>query len=255
VDGLARAFISKPVIFLQYLTDSPHAVHRIDRFMAAWQCEKGARDLKPETPYTMVDSGREISWGERDYQREYRQMVDTELPRPPQALIFAVHEHPSPTELIVRAQVTNISTTTLETAVNAAMVHVVIYQGSKALKTGSDIHATTQAVFDTPLIPGDTREFEFKFNNLRGVNLSQVDALIMVDYQPPWSPGRWEMMQAVVAGTGALPPIPTPTRRRPRHPRPPRTRHHPRRHRRRPRSRRPSRRHRRRGSGCSCRGC
>lgn len=198
------------MVFLQYDTDSPHAVHRIDRFMTAWQLDKEPRETKPGTPYTMVDSGRYISYGERDFQREYRGMIDDELPRPPSALMFAQRTMPSPTTLEVKVQVTNISTATLQSAVNDAMLHLVVYEGSKALKTGSDIHATRQATFDEPLAPGETRQFEYTFSNLRGVNLTRSDVLAMVDYKPDWAAGRWDMMNAVVARTAELPAIPTP---------------------------------------------
>jgi hypothetical protein len=209
VDGLAKAYTAKPVVFLQYETDSPHAVHRIDRFMAAWQLDKSPAELKPSTPHTMVDSGREISYGERDYQKEYRRMVDGELLRPPGALVVAARERPDTRTLIVMVQVTNISTTTLETAVNGATVHAVVYDGSKALKAGSDIRAASQAYFEDPCPPGETREFAFTFTNLPGTNLSRADALVIVDYVPEDGQGRWDMLQAALAGNDPLPPIPT----------------------------------------------
>jgi hypothetical protein len=210
VDGLARAYVSKPVVFLQYDIDSEHARYRHDRFLAAWQLDRDPRDTEPDTPHTMVDSGQSISYGERDFQREYRDMVDAEVPRPPSALVFAQREMPSPSALVVRVQVTNVSTETLLTDDNGAMLHIVVYEGSKALKTGSDIHATRQATFDEPLPPGRTRQFEFTFSDLRGVNLARSEALAMVDYRPDGQKGRYDMMQATVAGTTALPPIPTP---------------------------------------------
>jgi hypothetical protein len=210
VDGLARAFTSKPVIFLQYETDSFLAVNRIDRFYAAWQLDKSDRESEPSTPYTMVDSGRYISYGERDFQREYRRMIDNEVPRPPTALIYAQREMPSPTTLNVKVQVTNISTATLLSPVNGAMLHLVLYEGTKALKTGSDIHAMRQATFETPLAPGETRLFDFAFADMRGVNLTRADALAMLDYRPVWGKGRYDMMQAAVARKEALPPTPEP---------------------------------------------
>jgi hypothetical protein len=203
------------VAFLQYETTSEHATHRIDRFMAAWQLDKDPRDTKALTPYTMVDSGQAISNGERDYQREYRGMIDAELPRPPTALLYARRDMPSPSQLDVEVQVTNVSTSTLETVVNGAMLHLVVFDGTKALKTGNDIYATRQATFDAPLLPGDTRRFSFTFQALRGVNLARTGVLAMVDYQPAWEGGRHDMMQAAFAGSAALPvvatPQPTPT--------------------------------------------
>lgn len=209
MDGLARAYTAKPVAFLQYESDSQHAVHRIDRFMAAWQIDRKPRETQADTPHNMVDSGQAISYGERDYQREYRSMIDGEIPRPPTALLFAHREMPNPSTLDVRVQVTNVSTTTLQTALNGATLHLVLYDGSKALKAGSDIHATRQSSFDEPLPPGDSRRFEFSFTNLRGVNLARTDVLAMLDYLPPWSGGRWDMMQAAIAASAPLPAVPT----------------------------------------------
>jgi hypothetical protein len=198
------------VIFLQYEIGSTQASARVDRFMAAWQFEKSPRDTQADTPYTMVDSGQAISWGERDYQREYRTMIDDELPRPPSALVYAHREMPSPSTIDVKVQVTNLSTTTLQTAINGAMLHIVVFEGTKALKTGSDIYATRQATFDEPLVRGDTRQFDFSFTGLRGVNLARTDVLAMVDYQPPWEYGRWDMMQAAIAVGADLPAVPSP---------------------------------------------
>lgn len=209
MDGLAKSYASKSVMFLEYDVKSPHAVHRIDRFMAAWPYEKLPGDQSPETPYTMVDSGHDISWGERDFMAEFRSMIESELPRPPLLTIQAVREHPDSASIVVKAQVTNISTVTLQTDLNGATLHVMVYEGHRVLKTGRKVHASYVERFDVPLRPGETRSFEFLFDKFRGVNLSVLDAVVMVDYLPDRATARWDMMQAAIAGTGDLPPTPT----------------------------------------------
>ncbi len=209
MDGLAKGYAAKPVLFLQYETNSPHAANRLNRFMAAWDIEKNPRDIKPETPYTMVDSGQRISWGDRDFETEYRKMIEHELARPPLAILTAVRERPDTSTLVVKVQVTNISTSTLETAANSATVHVLLFQGNRALKAGTEIKASNIAFFDEPLVPGDTRRFEFKFSGLRGVNLSALEAAVLLDYMPSDTSGRWDMLQATIASSGRLPPVPT----------------------------------------------
>jgi hypothetical protein len=210
VDGLAKGYAGKPVLFLEYKTDSPHAINRLIRFMAAWQLDKTPSELKPSTPYTMIDSGQQISYGERDFQTEYRGMIEDELPRPPLAIVNASRERPNTSSLLVKAQVTNISTTTLQTGINGAAVHVMIYEGNRALHAGTEIKASAIAFFNDPLAPGDTATFEFPFLNLRGVNLSAAEAAVLVDYQAPGQSGRFDMLQAAIAVPGALPPTPTP---------------------------------------------
>ena len=125
MDGLAKAYGGKGVVFLEYDVNSTHAIFRIDRFMAAWQLDKDARETEAETPHTMVDSGQAISYGERDYQREYRSMIDDEIPRPPSAIVEARRGMPNPSTLEVAVQVTNASTETLHSR-NGAMLHIVV---------------------------------------------------------------------------------------------------------------------------------
>ena len=210
MDGLAKFYNGKDVLFLEYDVNSPHALHRIDRFMAAWYIEKMPGENAPETPFTMVDSGHEVSWGDRDFRAEYRSMINSELERPAQLRILAVKERPDTTSLVVKAQVTNISTVTLHTPVNGATVHVAVYEGHRALQTGREVHASAQAFFPTPLPPGQSAYFEFPFTRIPGVNLSQVDAAVMVDYVADPILGRYDMMQAAIAGSGTLPPTRTP---------------------------------------------
>jgi hypothetical protein len=158
----------------------------------------------------MVDSGQQVSWGERDYRAEYKKKIDAELRRPGLLIINAVRERPSPSEFIVKAQVTNVSTYTLDTALNSAMMHIKLYEGHKALQTGRIVHASEYAYFHDPLKPGDTRYFEFPFGQIQGVNMSKIDAILMVDFMPDLMAGRWDMMQAAIAKSGELPPSPTP---------------------------------------------
>ncbi len=178
--------------------------------MAAWRIEKMPGEYEPETPYTMVDSGKEVSWGERDFRSEFRAMIESEFPRPPGAIIHAVRERPNTSSIVVKAQVTNVSTVTLQTAANGAAVHVIVYEGHRALQTGRIVHATDYAPFTNPLRPGETATFEFPFLKLRGVSVSRVDAVVMVDYMPDPVTGRWDMLQAAIAGAGTLPAPPTP---------------------------------------------
>jgi hypothetical protein len=183
---------------------------RIDRFMAGWYLDKMPGETEPETPYTMVDSGHDCSWGERDFRAEFRKMIDAEMERPPLAIINASRERPDPSTLVVKAQVTNISTATLQTSSNMATLHVMVYEGHRALQTGRIVHANRTENFNDPLKPGATRYYEFTFDNLKGVNMSLLDAVVMVDYVPDPITGRWDMLNAAVAQSAPLPPTPTP---------------------------------------------
>lgn len=210
MDGLAKAYGGSQVVFLEYDVNSMHAMNRVDRFMSGWQIEKLPGEHEPETPYTMVDSGNEVSWGDRDFRAEYRKMIDAEIERPAHLLISAMRERPDPSTLLVKTQVTNLTTTTLSSALNGATLHVRVYEGHRALKTGREVHASVTEHFFDPLDPGDSRYFEYTFDNLKGVNMSLLEAVVMVDYVPNQVTGRWDMLNAIIAGTSHLPPSPTP---------------------------------------------
>jgi hypothetical protein len=220
VDGLAKSYAGRPVVFIQYELDSEVSRVRHERFMAGWQLDKQAAELSPATPHTMVDSGRRVSYGERDYKADFRKMVDDELPRPAGAIIDAVRDRPDTRTLRVRAQITNVSALDLQAASNNATVHVVVYEGSRTLHYGTKVHLAQSILVDEALEPGQTRLFEFTFDIPRGVNGSTLEAVVMLDFQPPGGEGRWDMLQAAIAHTGdflATPtpwpsPIPPPTR-------------------------------------------
>ncbi len=210
MDGLAKAYGGGQAVFLEYDVNSIHALNRVDRFMSGWQLEKLPGEHEPETPYTMVDSGNEVSWGDRDFRAEYRKMIDAEIERLAHVAISASRERPDPSTLLLKAQVTNLTTTTLSTALNSATLHVRVYEGHRALQTGRIVHASMTEHFFSPLDPGDTRSYEFTVDNLKGVNMSLLEAVVMVDYVPDPVSGRWDMLNAAIAGTAPLPPSPTP---------------------------------------------
>ncbi len=210
VDGLAKSYAGDPVLFLQYELDSTVSRARHDRFMAAWQLDKSPAEREPATPHTMVDSGQHISYGERDFLVDFRKMIDEEMPRQAGAIIDAVRERPDSRTILLQAQVTNISTTTLQTIENGATLHAVLYEGNRNLHYGTTVHAAQVVQLDEPLEPGQTRLFDLVFDVPRGVNGSLLDVAVLLDYLPPGGNGRWDMLQAAIAQTRELPPSPTP---------------------------------------------
>jgi hypothetical protein len=159
---------------------------------------------------TMVDSGLRVQEGECNYRVEYGAMIEAALPRPPGLAIFAHKDRPDPSSIHVTAQVQNISTATLQTAINGATLHIVVYEGHRALQTGRVIHRSDRRSFDEPFPPGAVRRFKFEFNRMRGINVSQLEAVVFVDYMPNPALGRWDMLQGAIADTSPLPPMPTP---------------------------------------------
>jgi hypothetical protein len=209
VDGLAKSYSRQPIVFLEYQRTSEHAVRRIDRFLGAWAVENPAGS-QADTPMAMVDSGLEVREGECNYRVEYGEMIQVALPRAPLVSMWAQKEMPDPSTVVVRVQVENTFTDPLDSALNDAALHVIVYEGHRALHTGREIHGSAYQPFHVPLGVGESRRFEFTFDGLRGVNASLLEAVAMVDYLPDRRVARWEMMQAAFAGPGDLPAMPTP---------------------------------------------
>ena len=157
----------------------------------------------------MIGSGQMISEGERDFQVDFRNMVETEKERAPEAILNAKKERPSPSSFVVKVQLTNLAPDAL-TVDNQAMLHIILYQGHRALQTGRDIVRSHEEIFVEPLEYGFTRNYDIEFTGFRGVNLSQVEAVAFVDYIPPDGDGRWNMLQGAKAVTKDLPAIPDP---------------------------------------------
>ena len=157
----------------------------------------------------MVDSGFLATWGELDYQIVFREMIDLAMPRQARALVHLSKTRPNPSSIQLEGQVTNTSDLTLAAATNGAAAHFIVFIGHRAMHTGREILAVDYQPFDEPLAPGETRRLSFGVEGLRGVNLSQADALLIVDYQPKPETGRWDMLQAAAASNDALPTIPT----------------------------------------------
>lgn len=208
MDGLAKSYSRQPIVFLEYDLNSVHAYERVNRFHAAWNVDHPT-DPNPDTPMTMVDSGFRVQEGECNYRVDYGNMIDDALPRPPGLAIFAHKERPDTASVHVTAQIHNIGETTLKTDVNGAVVHIVLYEGHRSLHTGREIHGTDRRTFDEPFAPGDVRRVSFEFNRLRGVNASQLEAVVFVDYMPDPALGRWDMLQGAIADTAPLPALPT----------------------------------------------
>lgn len=210
MDGLAKSYAGRPVVFVQYELDSPVSLLRHQRFMTAWNLDKSPAERAPDTPHTMVDSGQTVSYGERDFLADFRTMINGELPRPAGAIISASRQRPDSLRLVVKAQVTNVTTTTLQTGLNSATLHAVAYEGNRSLHYGTTVHLSHVIPLDEALEPGQTRLYEFTLNLPRGVNSSLVDVVVMLDYLPQGGEGRWDMLQAAIAQTRELPPSPTP---------------------------------------------
>ncbi len=210
MDGLAKSYAGRPVVFVQYELDSPQSLDRHQRFMTAWNLDKSPAERSADTPHTMVDSGQTVSYGERDFLADFRSMINAELPRPAGAIIDAVRLRPDSTTLVVKAQVTNVTSTTLQTGRNGATLHAVVYEGSRTLHYGTTVHLAQALPLDEGLEPGQTRLFDLTLKMPRGVNSSLVDVVVMLDYLPPGGDGRWDMLQAAIAQTRELPPSPSP---------------------------------------------
>ncbi len=216
---LSNEYISQDVIFLEYRSEEyaidsalPFRESRLSRFMDTWEGQRDPEDAAPHTPLVMVGSGREISFGFSDYRADYRRMINKELSRPAEVNISARKSRPVGGSFIVDAQVTNATGRTLSSAENEATLHVVIFEGHhiRDIVWEVDRMGSRHIPFDVPLYPGETRLFKVQLDGFRrDLFVSRVDAVVFVDALTSRSPRRWDMLQAIVAGSDVLPASPT----------------------------------------------
>jgi hypothetical protein len=175
---------------------------REERAKDAWAALCGQAGVSPPAPYAMVGSGHEIKAGLQASASVYWDMVDRELARPAGAIVHAHRETLSTSKMVVTVQVTNLTSVTLSSQANAAVVSVWDYDpfagGTYTYSVLKD-----QPIAE-PLAPGHSARYEIPAPPGRWRYLA------VVEYRPGGDAGSWDMLQAAIVRSAALPPMPTP---------------------------------------------
>lgn len=189
VDKLAEEYAGQPVVFLEYNVNGPF-YSRSSRWWAA-----SGQDYA-SLPMVMVDSGNQYTSGYLNFETVYKAMVDTSMPRLPQAALQA-YAWREGNQVGFYAQVQNLSGVTLSPANNATL-HGIVYEDIHAGATNRYVRAAVSTAI-TELLPDGTATFSMETADLEGVNWDKLHYIVLVDYTPLAPDGAYDMLQAVQA--------------------------------------------------------
>ena len=143
----------------------------------------------------MVGSGYQISNGSVDFYNVYKNMIEAEKARPPQADVTATYKREG-SHYNVEVVVTNNSGQTLS-YMNAATVHVLVYEEAKVNLTGRFVRAATSTSISS-LAHGETDSFNLTTADIAPLNWNHVHVVALVDYSPE-AIGHYDTLQAAIA--------------------------------------------------------
>jgi len=171
---------------------------RVDRF---WATGVPAQYL----PLVMVGCGYRTSSGSVNYEPVYRNMINDELARPPQAAVTAYWRRVG-NGMRVYAQVTNTGTRNLTEAEETA-IWLISWENARIGVSGTWVRKTAQHRLTGVLNPGETATAVITTSPLHFVDWDRIACLAMVEHRPGGT-GRYDMLQAaeaVPAGFTAVP--------------------------------------------------
>jgi hypothetical protein len=148
-------------------------------------------------PMVMVDSGNQVFAGTADYETFYKDMINASAMRDPQAVIHAAYEQKGQS-IQFTIEVQNLSSQTLSSSTNSAAVHAFVYEAKPSGILASNILAAVSTPLQL-LEPNQTATVTLQTSNLSGVNFTNLEYLVLVDYIPPGSKGAHDMLQAAKA--------------------------------------------------------
>jgi len=188
VDQLAQDYSNQPVVFVEQDIDDTVG-NRVSRWWAAY-------NTRATLPFTMVDSGDQISEGYVSFYSIYSAMVDNALARPAAAEIAAKATRVG-NKVHFEIEVTNRSGTTLSGSVNDATVHAIVYELARVQLTDRFVRDAPWISITTPLADNASAHFSLDSADLVGVDWSNIRAVVLADYRPGGSSGPYDMLQAV----------------------------------------------------------
>lgn len=201
VNELAAEYSGQPILFLEH--DYMNTVgDRWSRFWTAFD-----RDVA-SYPLVIVDSGHQVADGSvgfgGGFLQPYRDMVEAELARPPQADVEAYVQRVGDT-LVVNAWITNQSPWTLGVTATGSVASVAafVYEESRVMHTDRFVRAAPYVWLFDDLPPGQTASFRLETEPLSGVAWERLHTVVLVDARPPGEEA-YDMLQAAFAQPGAL---------------------------------------------------
>ena len=186
---MAQDYAGLSVVFLEYNVDAAPG----SRYSRWWAAFGGGQAL---LPLTMVDSGYQISSGYVNFYDVYKGMVDASLARPPQASIEA-YTWRDGDKVGYYVQLLNLTGVTLSYA-NSAMVHGIVYEDIHVGDTSRYVRAVASTQIPN-LASQASATYTFKTSDLTGVNWNNQHYLVLVDYKPGGTSGKYDMLQAAHA--------------------------------------------------------
>jgi hypothetical protein len=189
----------KPVLFLEQNANKPLG-NRIDRFWAAVQNQSTGG-----VPYVIVDSGHQVMSGWAAFVAEYRYLVNQELLRPAGAAISTQYER-SGNNIDVTARVTNLSGATLSPD-NDATLNVLVFERTRVIHTNRFVRAVDDIPVRPALADGATATYNLPLDDVPVEQWGRSEVVVMLDYQPDGPNGKYDMLQAAVAGPALHNPV------------------------------------------------
>lgn len=199
IDKLADDYSEQPVVFLEHDIDHLYG----DRYGRWWTAYRdGGSAVGPSSlvqlPLVMVDSGQQITNGVEDFESVYKGMVDASMARPAELQITASTLRDG---RLVRAdvEVTNQSAISLTGSINAATVHLLVYEHVSADTTSRIVRGAASMAIEPALDPGATATFTLETGKLSGIEWSEIRCIVLIDYLPGGTEGAYDMLQAAHA--------------------------------------------------------
>ncbi len=190
IEQLASDYAGQPVIVLEYNVDNAPP-SRLSRWFAGFGGEN------PSLPLTMVDSGDQIYDGYNPNVYSYYQgQVDYSLARPPLADLQATWARVGD-QVRFSVSLTNLSGKTLS-ASNDATLHAIVYEENHIQYTNRFVRAAVATGINS-LANGATGSYTLNTQVLDEVDWGRLHYIVLADYRPSASSGKYDMLQAAVA--------------------------------------------------------
>jgi hypothetical protein len=203
IDQLAQEYANQPVVFLE-VDQVYHKVGTRDQiWWAVWNKSSAS------WPMVMVDSGHQISSGYHDFYQTFKEMIDAELPRTPQAEVTgSVHREGNAYQFSV--QVKNLTGTTLSSA-NNARVYTIVYEDAYVGVTNRIVRASVSTSINN-LAPQETKTYSLSTNDLSDsvLNWDKLHMVVLADYRASSNPVGYDMLQAAVLEDATITVLPNP---------------------------------------------
>jgi hypothetical protein len=192
------------VVFLEYdLRSYAYFDSRLTRWYKAHGMDTVA------TPWVMVDSGHQITYGYEDFASVYRNLVNGELPRPPRAQVEAYQRRVGD-KVRFYVQLRNLTSATLSAYRNAATLHGLVYENVTTDTDHRYVRAIAPLGLEEDLMPGATAAvtMDTSFDVPSGVAWDRLSYLVLADFQPDGTAAAFDMLQAAPAAPAVLTALP-----------------------------------------------